>query len=67
MFEQEMLVNEVVAWEAHRNERKTTVNWQFTTADVRIKLKKNSRHHLTLDGVLGRLRLGISDSIFDKL
>ncbi len=38
--EQEMLVNEVAAWEAHRNERKTTVNWQFTTTDARIKLKK---------------------------
>lgn len=38
--DQEMLVNEVAAWEAHRNEHKTTVNWQFTTTDARIKLKK---------------------------
>ena len=37
---QKMLVNEVTAWETRRNEHKTTVNWQFTTADARIKLKK---------------------------
>ncbi len=38
--EEEMLINEVVAWEAHHNEHETTVNWQFATADARIKLKK---------------------------
>ena len=30
---------EVQAWAAQRNNQKTTVNWQFTTADARIKLK----------------------------
>jgi len=38
--EEEMLRNAVAAWETHRNARETTVNWQFTTADARIKLKK---------------------------
>lgn len=31
---------EVAAWENHRNNRNATINWQFTTADARIKLKR---------------------------
>jgi transposase len=31
---------EVGAWEDERNERQVGVNWQFTTADARIKLRK---------------------------
>jgi len=31
---------EVKAWEEHRNNRNATINWQFTTADARIKLRK---------------------------
>ena len=31
---------EVKAWEAHRNNKKAIINWQFTTQDARIKLKK---------------------------
>jgi hypothetical protein len=31
---------EVLAWEEERNERQVGVNWQFTTADARIKLRK---------------------------
>lgn len=34
------LKREVAAWEAERNAREATVNWQFTTDDARIKLKK---------------------------
>lgn len=30
---------EVAAWERERNNKKATINWQFTTADSRIKLK----------------------------
>jgi hypothetical protein len=30
----------VSAWEEDRNERQVGVNWQFTTADARIKLRK---------------------------
>jgi hypothetical protein len=30
----------VAAWEAKRNERQVGVDWQFTTADARIKLKR---------------------------
>ena len=36
----EELAREVVAWEQERNERQVGVNWQFTTADARIKLRK---------------------------
>ena len=35
-----LLVTEVAAWEAQRNQNASTVNWQFTTADARIKLRK---------------------------
>jgi hypothetical protein len=31
---------EVTAWQDHRNTRAGTVNWHFTTADARIKLKR---------------------------
>jgi len=34
------LEHEVVAWEDRRNDRHATVNWRFTTADARIKLKR---------------------------
>jgi hypothetical protein len=30
----------VAAWQADRNTAKATVNWRFTTADARIKLKR---------------------------
>ena len=35
-----MLRHEVAAWEKTRNEAVVKVDWQFTTADARIKLKK---------------------------
>lgn len=31
---------EVAAWERNRNNRATTIDWRFTTADARIKLKR---------------------------
>jgi hypothetical protein len=34
------LKREVLAWEEERNERQVGVDWQFKTADARIKLKK---------------------------
>lgn len=34
------LEREVAAWEADRNAAEATVNWRFTTADARIKLKR---------------------------
>jgi DDE superfamily endonuclease len=37
--EQEMLRQEVAAWEASRNSAQATTEWRFTTADARIKLK----------------------------
>jgi hypothetical protein len=36
----EAVRKEVGAWEEERNERQVGVNWQFTTADARIKLRK---------------------------
>jgi hypothetical protein len=36
----EQMIAEVGAWQRQRNDAKATVDWQFTTADARIKLKK---------------------------
>ena len=38
--DQETLVQETAAWEQRRNAKGATVNWRFTTADARIKLKR---------------------------
>ena len=38
--EMEQLKNEVAAWENSRNNAETKVNWQFTTTDARIKLRR---------------------------
>lgn len=38
----ETLKREVGAWEAKRKEAKVTMGWQFTTADVRVQLKRLS-------------------------
>jgi hypothetical protein len=38
--DKETFVREVSAWAAKRNQEETFVNWQFTTADARIKLKQ---------------------------
>ena len=37
---QEELEREVQAWQQSRNAEAITVNWRFTTADARIKLKR---------------------------
>jgi len=38
--EEEMLRQEIAAWEAERNTQQVKVNWRFTTQDARIKLKR---------------------------
>jgi len=38
--DQATLTQEVAAWETRRNASTATVDWQFTTADARIKLKR---------------------------
>ena len=35
----EEMTAEVQSWAAQRNKEKTSVRWQFTTADARIKLR----------------------------
>ena len=37
---QDTLKRRVAEWEAKRNAAGTTVNWQFTTADARVKLRR---------------------------
>jgi hypothetical protein len=34
------LREELSAWESTRNDKAKSVDWQFTTADARIKLKR---------------------------
>jgi hypothetical protein len=38
--DQESLKREISAWEQKRNQESRTIDWQFTTADARIKLKR---------------------------
>jgi hypothetical protein len=35
-----MLTEEVAAWEVERNKKHAKADWQFTTADARVKLKR---------------------------
>lgn len=35
-----MLNQEIDAWQAHRNNRRASIDWQFTTSEARIKLKR---------------------------
>lgn len=37
---QEELEREVQAWQENRHAEAVTINWRFTTADARIKLKR---------------------------
>jgi hypothetical protein len=34
-----MLISEMTAWQKDRNSKFVSVDWRFTTADARIKLK----------------------------
>lgn len=36
----ETMTREIAAWEDERNANESTIDWQFTTADARIKLKR---------------------------
>ena len=47
------LERHVAAWEQRRNAAEVKANWQFTTADARIKLRK-LYPTMDADGVLGR-------------
>ena len=38
--DKQMLVDEVAAWQTNRNKKHTKADWQFTTADARVKLKR---------------------------
>jgi hypothetical protein len=38
--DKQTLIDEVAAWEHDRNKNHTRADWQFTTADARIKLKR---------------------------
>ena len=38
--DRESLAREVAAWERDRNAAVVKVDWQFTTADARVKLKR---------------------------
>jgi hypothetical protein len=40
MDSKDFLTTEVAAWEHERNSRECKINWQFTTADARVKLKR---------------------------
>ena len=35
-----IIEKETKAWQEHRNNKNSQINWQFTTTDARIKLKR---------------------------
>jgi transposase len=37
---QQTMAQEIASWEHERNTNESTIDWQFTTADARIKLKR---------------------------
>jgi hypothetical protein len=38
--DKQILAREVAAWQDHRNKRPAKADWQFTTANARVKLKR---------------------------
>jgi len=40
LLDEGTLQREIAAWEAPRNKQRATVDWRFTTADARVKLKR---------------------------
>jgi hypothetical protein len=38
--DKQTLIDEVAAWQDSRNEHHSKADWQFTTADARVKLKR---------------------------
>ena len=38
--DKQTLIEEVVAWEEHRNNKHLKADWRFTTADARVKLRR---------------------------
>src|SRR6516162_4841687 len=38
--DRDLMAHEIAAWQANRNAARARINWQFTTADARIKLKR---------------------------
>ena len=38
--DKKILAHEVTAWQNHRNKHHAKANWQFKTADARVKLKR---------------------------
>ena len=38
--DKQTLTEEVAAWETSRNKKHVKADWQFTTADARVKLKR---------------------------
>ena len=42
--DQQTLEKEVAAWERHRNQRHAKADWQFTTENARVKLKRLYPH-----------------------
>ena len=40
LSDKDTLKSEITAWEGERNQKSSSVNWRFTSADSRIKLKR---------------------------
>ena len=58
---QQTLTEEIVAWEDRRNKKHVKADWQFTTADARVKLKRLYRAMGTTQGTRPDVRLRWGD------
>ncbi len=43
--DKQTLIDEVDAWQNRRNKNHAKADWQFTTADARVKLKRYTPHY----------------------
>lgn len=57
----ETLAADIAAWEDDRNTTTTAVDWRFTSADARIKLR---RLYPTHDAVSGNLQSSVAASLW---
>jgi hypothetical protein len=54
--DKQILAHEVNAWQDHRNKHHAKANWQFKTADARVKLKRSGSTRSQESKVLARNR-----------
>jgi hypothetical protein len=60
--DEETLSDEITAWEEERNNRETSVDWQFTTDDARLNSISSIPFQKTVDSALERMSATQTDA-----